>query len=80
MLKILIWLFIGNVSDKIIEKITDKILSGRFLLTVTCAIVFAYAVQIKLLDAVAIGVIITGVFKDYFGRSDRKIEENGVPK
>ena len=39
-----------------------------------CGLVFAYASINKILDAVAIGIIITMVFKDYFGKDDRKQE------
>lgn len=53
------------------ELVINKVLSGRFLLTVTCAGVFAYAVHSKLIDAAAVVLIIREVFRDYFGRSDR---------
>jgi len=52
-----------------------KLLSGRWILTIICGGVFAYSAITKTLDAVAIGIIITMVFKDYFGKDDRPIKE-----
>lgn len=50
----------------------DKLSSGRFLLTVACAGVFAYCSIGKIMPVDAIVSIITMVFISYFNRSDRK--------
>ena len=49
----------------------DKLLSGRFWLSIMTGIVFAYAVYAKILPEEAVAVIITMVFVSYFQRSDR---------
>lgn len=56
----------------------EKLLSGRYLLTVITGIVFAYAVHSKLLSAEATAAIITMVFIAYFQRDRSK--ENGQMK
>ena len=51
-----------------------KILSGRFILTVASAFVFAYAVYADKLSAEATASILTAVFVSYFNRKpDEKI-------
>jgi len=50
----------------------EKLLSGRYFLTVVAGLVFAYAVYSKLLNAEATATIITMVFINYFQR-DRNI-------
>lgn len=52
----------------------DKILSGRWLLTVICGLVFAYCAVSKILPVDATISIITMVFVSYFSRNDRKSE------
>ena len=54
------------------ELIIDKIFSGRFLLTLACAIVFAYCAVRKILPVDATISIITMVFIAYFNRNDRQ--------
>lgn len=44
----------------------DKLLSGRYFLTVISGLVFAYATYTKLLNAEAVAAIITMVFINYF--------------
>jgi len=51
------------------EKIIDKFLSGRFLLTVIAGLVFAWAVYKNLLPPAATSAILVSVFKDYFGKN-----------
>ena len=46
-------------------------LSGRFVLTVICGIVFAYAVFHKQLEAATITAILLSVFNSYFDKKDR---------
>jgi uncharacterized membrane protein len=48
----------------------EKLLSGRYFLTIISGIVFAYAVWQKLLNAEGTAAIITMVFINYF-RQDR---------
>ena len=54
----------------------DKLLSGRFILTVVCALVFGYCAIFKIMPVDAIVSIITMVFISYFQRQDRKQEES----
>jgi hypothetical protein len=49
-----------------------KLLSGRFILTVACAVVFIYGAFTKLLPSEAIVAVIMYVIQSYFNRSDRK--------
>ena len=53
----------------------NKLLSGRFVLTVISGVVFIYATVNKLLEAQAISAILSMVFISYFQRADRKKEE-----
>ena len=62
----------------LIKQIAEKCTSGRFLLTVICGGVFAYAVHAKLIDSAAVVLIIREVFTSYFGRSDRPKVEAGT--
>jgi len=50
----------------------EKILSGRFYLTVISGIVFAYAVYTGKLNAEATATIVTMVFVSYFQRDRTK--------
>jgi len=50
----------------------EKLLSGRYFLTVISGLVFAYAVATKLINAEATAAIISMVFMAYFNRNDRK--------
>ena len=49
----------------------NKIFSGRWILTVACAIVFAYASIKGILDAATVATVLMFVFKSYFDRGDR---------
>lgn len=57
-----------------ISKIVDKICSGRFILTVACAIGFLYSIYAKILQSETIGVILISVFQNYFNR--KRIDGN----
>jgi hypothetical protein len=57
-------------------KIKEKLLSGRFWLTIITGLVFAYAVKTKLLNSEATATIITMVFISYFQRN-RQNGQNG---
>ena len=57
----------------------DKLLSGRYFLTVISGLVFAYATYTKLLNAEAVAAIITMVFINYF-RQDRPANNGGGVK
>jgi hypothetical protein len=48
-----------------------KILSGRFILTVVCAFVFAYCAVNKTIPVDATVAILSMVFISYFQRQDR---------
>jgi hypothetical protein len=50
----------------------SKLLSGRYILTLICGLVFAYGAIIKLLPADAVVAIVSMVFISYFQRTDRK--------
>lgn len=58
------------------DKIIDKLLSGRYFLTVIGGIVFLYAVIYKLLPSEAVAAIITAIFMSYFNRNDRNGKEH----
>jgi aspartate/tyrosine/aromatic aminotransferase len=57
----------------------DKLLSGRFWLTIITGIVFAYAVWKRILNAEATATIITMVFIAYFQRQDRGQNDRQKP-
>lgn len=50
----------------------NKLLSGRYLLTLICGVVFAYASVTKLISPEAVGIIITIVFKSYFEKNKKE--------
>ena len=56
----------------------DKLLSGRYFLTVVSGIVFAYATYSKLINAEAVSAIVTMVFLNYFQRDRTKENGGGV--
>ncbi len=56
-------------------KCLDKLLSGRWILTVISGLVFAFAVWKRILPPEAISAIITMVFVSYFDRADRATKE-----
>ena len=62
------------------DKLLSQITSGRFILTVICGVVFAYATIAKIIPPDAVISILTMVFISYFQRTDRKPEENGGVK
>jgi len=55
----------------------NKLLSGRWILTIICGLVFFWAAIYRILSAEAIGIILTMVFKDYFGKDDTKKQTQG---
>lgn len=57
------------------DLILNKILSGRFCLTIICGIVFAYVSMKGIIPPEAVVSIIVSVFTAYFGRTDRPKEE-----
>ena len=54
------------------NKIVEKLLSGRYYLTLVGGIVFAYAVWQKILEPQATSAILTAIFMSYFQRTDRQ--------
>ena len=58
--------------------IKEKIVSGRFILTVICGVVFAYCSINKLIPPDAVISVLTMVFVSYFQRNDRT--QNGGQK
>jgi len=52
----------------------DKLLSGRFILTVICGGVFAWGAVTKIVPPDAVVSIISMVFISYFNRHDRQNE------
>lgn len=58
--------------------VIDKVLSGRYFLTVVCGAVFAYMCYSGKFEAVGAAAIITAVFKDYFDRKDRTPPAGGA--
>lgn len=61
------------------DKILDKVLSGRFILTVLCGIVFAYIACKGKIEIAAVTSILSSVFASYFSRDDRPKTED-APK
>lgn len=53
----------------------EKLLSGRYFLTVCAGITFTFCAIAKILTPEVVGVILVSIFKDYFSRQDRKKEE-----
>ena len=53
-------------------EISNKLKSGRWILTVVCAVVFGYVAMRKILPSEATASILTMVFSAYFHRKDRK--------
>ncbi len=59
---------------EILKHIITKCLSGRFILTVICGIVFAWAVIHSQLEAATITAILLSVFNSYFSKK----REDGI--
>ena len=62
------------------KEVIEKLLSGRYYLTIVGGIVFAYAVYAKILDNQATAAIITAIFMSYFQRPDRTQNGKELPK
>ena len=62
----------------ILNRIVDKCLSGRFILTLIGGVIFAWAAIHKQLEAAAVSAILTSIFNSYFFRSDRNKPEGGA--
>ena len=60
------------------KEIYEKLLSGRYYLTLVGGIAFLYCAWKRVLEPQAIATIITMVFINYFQRDRSK--ENGAPK
>lgn len=54
------------------KHVLDKVLSGRFILTIICGLTFAYLATKGKLEAAAVTAVIGSVFTSYFGRNDRQ--------
>ena len=63
-----------------LKNAVDKITSGRWILTVICGCVFAFAVWKRILPDAATASIITSVFTAYFGRTDRNGKSDNLDK
>ena len=63
-----------------IQKSVDKLLSGRFFLTIITGLVFAYVSWKKIIGADVIATIITMVFSLYFTRGDRNVKPDTMDK
>ena len=61
------------------KEFIEKLLSGRYYLTIVGGIVFAYAVWHKILEPQAPSAILTAIFMSYFQRPDRP-QNGGQPK
>lgn len=60
------------------QRVIDKCLSGRFILTVIAGIAFLYCVWKGKIEEAAVTAILSMIFQSYFNRSDRTT--NGVSK
>lgn len=56
----------------------EKLLSGRWILTCICGIVFAYCSIKRVIPPEAITAIMSSMFTAYFNRNDRKQTEGGT--
>jgi hypothetical protein len=54
----------------------NKLCSGRFILTVVSALVFAYVSIRGVITSEAIAAILATVFSNYFNRGDRDVKHN----
>jgi hypothetical protein len=54
----------------------NKVLSGRWILTVTSGFVFAYVAITGMIDSATTSAILTAVFTSYFQRPDRAGDAN----
>jgi hypothetical protein len=68
----------NDIMHDIWKKLIDQITSGRWILTVICGIVFAFAVWKRILPDAATASILTSVFTAYFGRQDRTPTNGGT--
>ena len=62
------------------EKTINKLLSGRFWLTMITGLVFAYATWKKILPEEAVASIIVMVFMSYFNQERKEGGPNGDNK
>jgi hypothetical protein len=53
----------------------NKVLSGRFWLTIISGYVFAYCAVKGVLSSEAVSAIVSSVFVSYFQRTDRAVQE-----
>jgi len=53
------------------DKMTEKLLSGRFWLTIISGVVFAYTAIVRILPEEAVAAIISMVFMAYFDKKKR---------
>lgn len=57
------------------DKIIDKVLSGRYFLTIIGGLVFLYVAINKMMPPEAVASILTAIFMSYFNRADRNGKE-----
>ena len=55
----------------IFERMVDKCMSGRFILTVIAGVVFLYCAVTKSIEGATVTAILMMIFKEYFDRNDR---------
>jgi len=60
------------------QRMLDKILSGRWILTVICGLAFLYCVLTKQLAEATITAILLAVFNSYFDKKDRNNTKGGA--
>ena len=59
------------------QRIVDKILSGRYALTLAVSLTFMYCAAKSIIPSEAVVGVIVLVIRDYFARGDRVTSENG---
>ena len=62
------------------QKFLSKLLSGRWIFTVICAIAFLYCVIARIFAPVDIKEIVMIIIVFYFQRNDRGKQDNGPVK
>jgi hypothetical protein len=65
-----------RLMDK--QKIADKLLSGRYALTIAVSATFVYCAAKGIIPAEAVVGVIVLVIRDYFDRSDRGTPAGGA--
>jgi len=67
----------GENLSALLSKAGSKCFSGKFLLTISAAVVFVYATVARILPEEAVASIVSTVFAMYFLKKENGKETNG---